>query len=497
VSPIDPLEVERTIEKYFTRVRAVAIERAAKMRISDQIRRALMQSDFESAGAEGLLKAAQLQGNALKKAYADVSIRNAIFSFQRSQISHENAIERSRNTGINQPTWAAAQDEQSEVEASFQLWAFDKQLEPPNHVEATAPSTNNLEGDLLIVEALAESALDKLPNPLWRDLLRLRSKLALKGEKFLTWDEIAKQVNVSRTTAINEYNAARAFIRDISTGVALPVVVGSHSFIADNSRKECSSAREQWLLRQNSNSDPFHNIKVIPADDPIWFRESAPTLSTEEIERLIIAGDKPTMKMSRPVVFKGNRYDHPAYGTGVIKADWTPWGEGVDVLFRDGVTRNIPMDTRTFGLPLIGALTEKCATITSIFPELSNKKEEQKRAGKGAVRSKPLSASQIARIPDLNAPAIESLNDSNPFPKNGPSSSYGAYVQNSNWPHADALQPTSLHERIHYNPKTLIGDDASPIRPSIKASSSNLGKWPARSGPCRQLPTPENSEGSK
>jgi hypothetical protein len=167
------------------------------------------------------------------------------------------------------------------------------------------------------------------------------------------------------------------------------------------------------------------------------------------------------------VYLKGNRFDHPVFGIGVIKADWTPWSKGLDVLFQDGQLRNVDVPRKTFGTELRDKfLSEKLETMNAAFRYTIGEPMIWEREQRGVVRS-----FKHGDIPDWDSipnPTIGWVNGFNPFMR-GPSSSIGSYLKGENWEH-EYLPPSTNHQKIHYAPihkdffELNVGPDAGPWR---------------------------------
>jgi hypothetical protein len=192
-----------------------------------------------------------------------------------------------------------------------------------------------------------------------------------------------------------------------------------------------------------------------------------------------ITGGNKKQGFARPCLFKGNRYDHSQYGIGIIKADWTPWGEGVEVLFRDGTLRRIAQtpEAKLPNVPAERTLPETCHRMRIDFSMTCGEKIASKspRTQTIKIHWQHSDIKDWDVIPD-QVICSEMYQGFNPFPDGGPSS-IGKYA----WIRRSDIQPSvdlvrKRTESAVYDSKVFIGPLARPTWQKLNDSfsASNL-----------------------
>ena len=585
-------ERDEAVLKFYPRVFVIAGQIIRKSKVHGDLR-ILAQHDYEGAGTDGLLRAAQARGNQLTQAYADVSIRNAIIQYQRDSVRSNTPPSKVNYVPYNWDKMESGEPGQPTPE--FQTYQFDSRLNRAGifknsecdrgvdivsvnrvntrevnarnrqrHEQALSSTISQLDGELtrdsdpnLVLYArqqLALSALAKFPEP-ERSILRMRSSLDGKPK---TYQEIAdalglteRQVSYAHKQALEFLRQPRAIASAQTANTRLSADYASLSQeIVVNERRTAgtkihtlllrcehgmywpadqkiayacswcnpnqhhgaqhsdanislplSAATHEWSQserdkkqdeRQGSNPQRYtpnykrisgtqagggtqhQGLKVAPPEGNL-----EPITEKELYWPTHISGTTRKQGFARPCLFKGNRYDHPQYGTGVIQADWTPWGEGIEVLFRDGSLRRIAQtpDAKLPNAPAENTLPETCLRLRIQFSTTCGQKIAAKspRTQTAKISWKHSDIADWNAIPD-NVISSEMYRGFNPFPDGGPSS-IGKYA----WIRQSDIQPSVDLERkrtemAEYDSKVFIGPLARPTWQRLNSSfcSSNL-----------------------
>ena len=215
------------------------------------------QSELESIGAIGLIRAASYYGAALTQKLADVSIRNAIRDAQRKHVD---------------PT-----SEDADVSAMIDA-----------RISQAPPADPDPSDDLV---AFAEQALLKVSDSIHRQLLAYRSPIG--GN--LTWREIGAKLGMPHSTCFKEYRKARAAIAAIAAG-------------ATPERVRRSAKQQRFTVA--ARAAVAKRIAETPGDGRLEFYEAIHVAATGRNPRTtsipVIDAEGPTFRRPHHYKFPGN-----------------------------------------------------------------------------------------------------------------------------------------------------------------------------------------------